>query len=177
MKKISFDDFVEKYKPVTNHLDNNAAFDGTMFETFGEEVHHVVKIANETPKKVWTFITGDNGGDFIVNGYFLVNRMGYFITEIEADDEDIEIALNDSNECGLKPEERDLFVAFAKETANDERYKHDEFYAENLADELEGYEKNKTDENFESLFRVVVNCLSDFSDFDTEWDKFLATDL
>lgn len=171
MKKVPYDDFIEKYKPIKNHLDDNASFGGTMFETFGAEVQHVVKIANETPKKVWTFITEE--GDFIVSGYHLVNRNGYFITEIEAEDEGVQAALNDSNECGLKPEERDLFVAFAKETANDERYKHDEFYAENLADELESYEENKTDENFESLFRVVAECLSDFSDFDTEWIKFI----
>ena len=67
-----FDEFVEKYKPVTNHLDNNAAFDGTMFETFGAEVQHVVEISNVNPTRVWTFLSGD--GDFIVNGYHLLNR-------------------------------------------------------------------------------------------------------
>lgn len=170
MKKISFDDFIEKYKPIKNHLDDNASFGGTMFETFGDEVQHVVKIANETPKKVWTFITDE--GDFIVSGYHLVNRNGYFITEIEADDEGVKTALNDSNEYGLKPEEQELFVEFAKETAKAPYADKDEYFVENLTDELEAYEKNKSDENFENLFRVVSEHVNEYAHFDTEWDNF-----
>lgn len=169
MKKISFDDFVEKYKPVKNHLDENAAFDGTMFETFGDEVQHVVKIANANPTRVWTFLSGD--GDYIVSGYNLVNRVGYFLTEVCAED-DIEITLNDSKEYGLKPEEQELFVEFAKETAKAPYADKDEYFVENLTDELEAYEKNKSDENFENLFRVVSEHVNEYAHFDTEWDNF-----
>jgi len=76
---MTFDDFFEKYKPVTNHLDNNASFEGVMFETFGEELEFVMNAAKEN--RVATYCDGDVG-TWIVDGYHLVNRIGYFVTSI-----------------------------------------------------------------------------------------------
>ena len=36
--RISEDEFDSIYKPVKNHIDNNASFSGYMFETFNEEL-------------------------------------------------------------------------------------------------------------------------------------------
>lgn len=88
---------------------------GRMYETFGAEAEAVKKVANVNPCIVWTFMNGDveaslcekagfrkqddDGeteffdeddmrvdGDFIGDGYHYVNRIGYFITEIPAEE-------------------------------------------------------------------------------------------
>jgi len=38
---MEFDEWCDTYKPITNHLDSNASFDGAMFETYGDEVEFV----------------------------------------------------------------------------------------------------------------------------------------
>jgi len=60
-KKYDFlttDEFYEKYNPVKNHLDDNASFDGCMFETYDEEVEYVKQMVKENHKKVWTIVDG-----------------------------------------------------------------------------------------------------------------------
>jgi hypothetical protein len=64
----------EKYKPQVNH------FDGTdKFETYGEELDFV---RAQDPRCIWTLVDGDDGNLYIVDGYHLVNRINYFITEV-----------------------------------------------------------------------------------------------
>jgi hypothetical protein len=78
--KISEDYFWEHYNPQTNHLDNNAGFDGCMFETYGNELEFVLAIANsDEAKRVWTILEAD-GKLFYSAGYHIVNRLGYIIT-------------------------------------------------------------------------------------------------
>ncbi len=38
---MSFDEWVEEFKPVQNHIDDNASMDGLMFETCGKELEFV----------------------------------------------------------------------------------------------------------------------------------------
>jgi len=83
MKTITEDQFFEDFKPVRNHLDPNAAFEGCLFETYGEEKSHV---HNTDQKKVWTVIEGDEFM-FILSGMHLVNRLGFLITEKPYDEE------------------------------------------------------------------------------------------
>jgi hypothetical protein len=80
---ISWEEFVEKYKPIHNHLDHNACYDGFMFEAYGDEVLYVYKIVREKPFNVWTIIVEDGNPcvEFIANGAWPVNRLGYIITE------------------------------------------------------------------------------------------------
>lgn len=74
---------------------------GRMFETYGEELEFVLKIANSEPGRVWTWLDCD--GEMVVgSGYHLVNRMGYFITE-KALPDDISVEFMDDTE----PEEFD----------------------------------------------------------------------
>lgn len=92
--EISEDDFFEKYKPITNHLNDNAPFTyndkGLMFETYGEELEFV---RTQPDNKIWTYQDDDMGNPIIANGYHLVNRIGYFITENPFPD-NMEIVVN-----------------------------------------------------------------------------------
>jgi hypothetical protein len=72
-----------------------------MYETYGEQVQHVVDIANSDKKQcVWTLIVCNDEESWIVPGYFLCNRVGYFITEIFWEDENIQI--NDNEMCTIE---------------------------------------------------------------------------
>ena len=82
--ELTFDEWLDTYKPISNHLDSNASFQnedgsGIMFETYGEEVEFV-KSAN--PNKIWMYGSGDDGGTYIWSGWGFVNRLGYFITDV-----------------------------------------------------------------------------------------------
>lgn len=72
----------KKFKPIKNMIDTNASGDGCMFETFGKELEYVQHVNNVAPATVWTLADCD-GSLRITNGYHFVNRIGYFITEIE----------------------------------------------------------------------------------------------
>jgi hypothetical protein len=77
--EMDFDDWCDTYKPIKNHIDTNASFNGEMFETYGDEVAFV----KEQPEdRIWTYGDGDDGGSYVWNGWSFVNRIGYFITEV-----------------------------------------------------------------------------------------------
>lgn len=79
---LTEDNFSELYNPIKNHLDSNAGWDGTLFETYGAELEHVLSFANcfDKQKRVWTLVESD-GNMSVSAGYHMINRMGYFITE------------------------------------------------------------------------------------------------
>jgi len=81
-------DFDAKFELINNHLDNNASFDGKMFETYSPEIDFVLEMAKQN--RVITIIEGDCEQDedgnetpcmFYASGYHLVNRIGYLITK------------------------------------------------------------------------------------------------
>lgn len=93
--EMEFDEWFDTYKPITNHIDKNASFDGCMFETYDEEVEFVKQ---QDPTKIWMYGDGDNGEGYIWSGWGFVNRIGYFITEVPCPaDTDIQVRLNDYN--------------------------------------------------------------------------------
>ena len=78
--EITVDQWESEYQPVDNTGDEFASWNGQMFETFGDEHEMVLSVATREPRRVWTLVdTAD--GQFIVNGYHQVNRIGYFVTE------------------------------------------------------------------------------------------------
>ena len=82
--ELTFDEWLDTYKPITNHLDSNASFQnedgsGIMFETYGDELDFVKSM---NPNKIWMYGSGDDGGTYIWSGWGFVNRLGYFITEV-----------------------------------------------------------------------------------------------
>lgn len=82
-KQISYDEWEEKYVPITNFVNSNASFEGRMFETYGEELEAVAAHAEKTNGLgVWTLMDSDEDDEMVIcNGFCYVNRIGYFITE------------------------------------------------------------------------------------------------
>jgi hypothetical protein len=92
--KLSEEEFFEKYNIQKNHIDNNASWDGCMFETYGEEVDYCWKLSMKE-NRVWTIIECDadetvidEDGDeyypselYIISGFHFVNRLGFLVSE------------------------------------------------------------------------------------------------
>jgi len=90
MKKLielTEEQWFDTYKPIPNHLDENASFNdgehGYMFETYGDELEFVKA---QDSNRIWTYSDGDNGGTYISDGMHMVNRIGYFVTTVPYDD-------------------------------------------------------------------------------------------
>lgn len=85
---LFFGSWEQVFRPTINHVTSNAAFDGAMFETYGADLDHVLAFANAKSvtmrRRVWTLVEDDDGDPVLVNGYRLVNRLGYFITSAPA---------------------------------------------------------------------------------------------
>lgn len=104
----TFESWLEEFKPIPNHFDDNASFQdengvGIMFETYGDEVAFVKQ---QDPRCIWTYGDGDDGGGYIWNGWHFVNRIGYFITEVPCpENTDIQIQVDESpvecDTCGV----------------------------------------------------------------------------
>ena len=77
--ELTEDEWIATYKPIKNHLDTNASFNGEMFETYGEEVEFVKQ---QNPNTIWMYGDGDDGGGYVWSGWGFVNRIGYFVTEV-----------------------------------------------------------------------------------------------
>ena len=77
--EMTDDEWFNTYKPIKNHIDTHASFNGTMFETYGEEVEFV---KSQNPNCVWMYGDGDDGGTYLWSGWGFVNRIGYFVTEV-----------------------------------------------------------------------------------------------
>lgn len=104
---ITEDEFDEQFKPVQNHIDSNASWNGTLFETFGPELEYCFELAKKE-NRVWTIIEcddlesdadeinelDDNEEEiyelsclYIISGFHYVNRQGFIITEKPYDQE------------------------------------------------------------------------------------------
>ena len=91
--EMDFDEWVETYRPINNHIDSNASFNGCMFETYGDEVEFV---KSQSPANIWMYGDGDDGEGHIWSGWGFVNRIGYFITEVPfPENTDVQVNLND----------------------------------------------------------------------------------
>jgi len=88
-----YDDWVDQYQPIENPIDKDAGYEGCMFETYGEENEFVLNNLNRNT--VWTLITGDNEDFWVIPGYHIVNRMGYFMTTKPWESTDIEVNNNE----------------------------------------------------------------------------------
>ncbi len=81
-------EWFDTYEPVRNHLSKNPS--GDLFETYGIELGYVLGVADSTPARVWTLVEGDEG-TYIISGYHLVNRLGYYITKKPFEGEFLEV--------------------------------------------------------------------------------------
>ena len=83
-------------KFIPNHIDLNASWNGTMFETYGEEVEYVKTLIDSN--RVWTLVDVDYGMS-VIAGWAFVNRIGYFISEEPWIDIDTVFYMADEFEC------------------------------------------------------------------------------
>ena len=78
--RITYESWLAKYRPIKNPFDKKASFDGSMFETYGDDLKFV---CSQNSHVIWTLIESE-GKIRLCNGLRFVNRLGYFITEVEA---------------------------------------------------------------------------------------------
>lgn len=76
-----YDRWMKTYEPQQNPIDANAPYDGTMLETYGEELNYVRAVNADKPNHIWTLVDGDNNESIIVAGFHFVNRIGYYVTK------------------------------------------------------------------------------------------------
>ena len=105
-KQMDWDQWIQDYRPIT---DGNG--EPTMFETYGKDLDTVL---STHPRYVWTYLEGDSGS-VITQGYHLVNRLGYYITENPSeDDTEYEIDYYEYNDNEEEP--MTVSIAEAKHT-------------------------------------------------------------
>lgn len=68
VKKITEDEFFEQFELEKNHLDDNASYDGCMFETYDEELDYVFELSKKE-KRVWTIVENEEGERFYLTGF------------------------------------------------------------------------------------------------------------
>jgi len=78
------DEFDKQYPLITNHIDPSASWafgdgPGCLFNIYGPEQDFV---RSQDPRTVWTLVDGDDGNQYVISGYHLVNRIGYLISTI-----------------------------------------------------------------------------------------------
>jgi hypothetical protein len=84
---ITEDQFIDTYRPQINPIDSNASWNNCMLETFGPELALIQTMCATDIGRVWTILECD-GQQVVANGFHLVNRQGYLITEIAAKEGD-----------------------------------------------------------------------------------------
>jgi len=80
--EMTEEEFDDQYTLITNHLNPHASWvygdrPGCLFETYGEEFEFVRRY---DPRKVWTFVDGDDGDMYVISGLHYVNRVGYLLS-------------------------------------------------------------------------------------------------
>lgn len=96
---MQVEDWLAYYKPLVNHIDPNASWEGedgrgTMFETYGDELEFVLGC---NPACVWTYCDNEEGTPVVVSGLysFQMGVIGYFVTQVPvADGDDYQIILD-----------------------------------------------------------------------------------
>lgn len=91
-KELTEKEFDSKFHMIKNHLVEDASFEGCMFETYGKELEYVKsKISSNI---VWTIIESEDKL-YLFSGFWLINRLGYIITEESyKENKDISVNLN-----------------------------------------------------------------------------------
>jgi len=90
MKQLTEEEFDNLFTPIQNHLNNNASFNGSLYETYGPELDFVLSLVDSN--RVVTIIEGDTEpydeevdetpmNLYYVTGYHLVNRLGFLILD------------------------------------------------------------------------------------------------
>jgi hypothetical protein len=81
----TFDEWVEKYKPLKNHIEESNTYEGYAFETYGEELEF---IREQEPEKIWTLVENGTDMSFVAFGMRWVDREFYFTSSVPVQEED-----------------------------------------------------------------------------------------
>lgn len=87
MKRITYEEWVEKYKPQENPNTVEGSHNNKLFDTHEQPFTEA--------QYIWTLVSGENENMWIIPGFHYVNREGYFLTEIPWESEDIEVNDNE----------------------------------------------------------------------------------
>ena len=148
--QMTEDQWEKKYKPIPNHLDANASWNGIMYETYDTEYDFV----HEQPdNNVWTWVDGD-GGTFIVAGKAFVNGIGYFVTS-EPWTDYVEVKIDTYVSCEIEAIE-ELRKTFPKLQVGTDEDGLLVIFTNELADEMELY-----NHFLEVMSCTMDNCVSD----------------
>jgi hypothetical protein len=87
LKRIdTFDEWVEKYKPIKNEFEEFGSYEGCVFDYSEDDQWEFVKKQN--PANVWTLVWAEDA-HVIIPGFHWVNRDSYFVTEKPVQKEDL----------------------------------------------------------------------------------------
>ena len=75
-RNLTEEQFDDCFVLVDNHIDDNAAFDGKMFETYGDEMNFVLEMSKQN--RVITIIESDEGCEEDEEGFMTPNM--YYIS-------------------------------------------------------------------------------------------------
>lgn len=91
---MSEDEWWEQFRPIRNHFDPYASFEGCMFETYGAEIEWVRK---QPATRICTIIEVDDVR-CIANGFHRINAFGYLVTEVDHTGDEVDIQIDDEVE-------------------------------------------------------------------------------
>lgn len=80
---MTFDEWFDEYKPIENETgDSGLVIDEKcfVFETYGQNLSLVLDANKRDHRTVWTIVEGDDGEEYVCDGFHYVNRIGYLIT-------------------------------------------------------------------------------------------------
>jgi hypothetical protein len=89
---MTLDEWVVKFKPIENPGGCGFEIDDKnfMFETFGVNLKYVKATHAQNPLRVWTLVETDDE-IVLVDGLRIVNRIGYFVTEVPSDGSPVDV--------------------------------------------------------------------------------------
>ncbi|MBK3780367.1 hypothetical protein G3A43_08855 [Paraburkholderia aspalathi] len=84
-RRSQYEIWKDAFRPTRNPRKIPSLEDSNRFDIFPDDLKRVLAAQKTCTEKVWTLIEGENGKLYISQGYHLVNRLGYFITEVPFD--------------------------------------------------------------------------------------------
>ena len=89
---ITYEEWVEKYKPKLNEDG-----DPHMYETYSPYIDAIMDIPDTY---IWTWVDGGDYSGYSA-GFHRVNRMGYFVTEVPWESEDVYVDIYEMTLCDM----------------------------------------------------------------------------
>lgn len=86
MKELTYEQWVEQYEPRENP---NAQGESCIWE------FEDLKEKNFKVNHIWTLVDGENEESWILPGYHIVNRQGYYVTTYPWESQDIQVNDNE----------------------------------------------------------------------------------